>query len=124
MAVVRDEDAYGATIDIDESLGTKVCRSPAVFVDSSCLTVRVVVVIRSEARVPPGTTGGGIRTHPIAAGSHKSAESGIAFMICDPPSMEIEGTGAIVVRRKRAVAILEGRLPVVTAGAVQGDRSV
>src|SRR5262249_41216114 len=102
------------------ALRTKRGRSKAVFVDSGSRTIHVVVLVRFEARVPPGAARRRIRARPIAGGPGEA----VAFMIRDPPTMEIEGTGGIGVRRKRAVATLEGCLPVMTAATVQGDGSV
>src|SRR6516165_1875086 len=52
------------------------------------------------------------------------AEIAVADVVVDPPAMKCERAGDVVVGRDSAVAVLEGRLAVVAAAAVQGDQTI
>src|SRR5215472_11437485 len=95
-------------------------RRKGVFVHGNFLAVGMVISVGVETRVASRLCERRIGTIPVAV----LGEIPIADVVIDPPSVIGECPCRIVARRKPAVAILERRLAVVPAGAVQGDSAV
>src|SRR3974390_2067688 len=113
----RLEARGGWRPDVSRSEGE---RGEGVFIHDDFLPVGMINVIRVEARVPYRVPETGVRSVPVAV----VAEIAIAYMVVNPPAVEVECAGDVVVGRDSAVAVLEGCLSVVAAAAMQGDQAI
>ena len=95
-------------------------RGKGVFVDGNFLAVGMVISVGVEARVPSRLRERRKGPIPVAV----LGEIPIADVVVYPPAVIGECPCRVMARRKPAVAILERRLAVVSAGAVQGDRAI
>jgi hypothetical protein len=94
--------------------------SKGIFIHDDFLTVGMIDAIGLEGRVPYAVSKRRIRTVPIAV----LLKIAIADVVVNPPAMEGKCACVVIVRRNSAVTVLEGCHPVMTAGAVQGDRAI